>query len=209
MNSVAQVLIENEVIRTNFTDPFTFSSGIKSPIYCDCRELIAIPQARKTVTAAWIDYLRENEIEFDVVAGTATAGIPWAAFLAAEMDKPMLYVRSKPKGYGAGKMVGGKQMMDQRILVAEDLFSTGGSSIKSAEALRTELNATVTDILGIFSWDTPLIGKNTESSKLKAHAMASFGDVIGVLYEMKKINAAEKASLERFKADPQNWYRAE
>ncbi len=108
MKNIAQLLVEQNVVQTNFENPFTWTSGIKSPIYCDCRELISLPEARDGIIQAFLDLMEAQNLKCDYIAGPATAGIPWAAFIADRLKIPMLYVRSKPKGHGAGKMVEGK-----------------------------------------------------------------------------------------------------
>ncbi len=222
MKSIAQLLVRHEAVKVKFQNPFTWVSGIRSPIYCDCRELISIPEAREVIVEAFCKQIahggnppvpQSGTTPFakggrmpDVIAGTATAGIPWAAFVAQKLNLPMLYVRAEAKGHGAGKMVEGKVSKKQNILVVEDALSTAGSSVKTAEALRTELEATVTDILAIFSWDTPQAGVNAKAAKLNLHPLTKFDEIAECLMEMKKITAEEKKSLERFHKDPQNWY---
>ncbi len=205
MKSIAQLLVQHDIVKTNFTEPFVWTSGIKSPIYCDCRELISIPDAREVVINAWFELIEAKGLSYDIMAGTATAGIPWAAFMADRVKKPMLYVRSKPKGHGAGKMVEGGGEMNKNILIIEDAFSTAGSSIKSAEALRNELKATVTDILGIFSWDTPLARDNAAQAQVTLHPLTVFSEIIEALHEAGKIDGTQQASLERFRSSPADW----
>lgn len=207
MKTIAHTLVQNNIVKTNFTDPFTWTSGIKSPIYCDCRELIALPEARETVTNAMIEQIKTLETQPDIIAGTATAGIPWAAFVADKMNLPMLYVRSKPKGHGAGKMVEGRGETGKNIVIVEDAFSTGGSSIKSAEALRNELNANVTDIMGIFTWSTPLADTNANSANVQLHPLTNFEEITEALLEAGTISEAEKESLEAFHNDPAGWWK--
>ncbi|HEY5714543.1 MAG TPA: orotate phosphoribosyltransferase [Candidatus Gracilibacteria bacterium] len=209
MKSIADVLVGHDIVRTSFRQPFQWTSGILSPIYCDARELISIPEARDAVVEAFLDYIEDHHLESDIISGTATAGIPWASFVAQSLDKPMLYVRSKPKGHGAGKMVEGRGEHHQKILVVEDAISTAGSSIKSAEALRKELEATVTDILAIFSWSTPLAEENAKKAGIKLHPLTNYHEIVTALEAAGKINSAERESLERFKADPMGWATSE
>jgi len=204
MKNIAQLLVEQNVVQTNFKDPFTWTSGIKSPIYCDCRELISIPTARDTIVEGFLEQLKD--LDCDYIVGPATAGIPWAAFIADRLNIPMLYVRSKPKGHGAGKMVEGKVTNpNAKMVVVEDAFSTGGSSIKSAEALRNESAAVVTHILGIFSWSTPQSVTNAEAANVTLAPLTEFTEIAEALLEAGKITADEKASLERFHENPAEW----
>lgn len=208
MKNIAQILVEQNVVQTNFENPFTWTSGIKSPIYCDCRELISIPEARDAIIQAFLDLMETENLKCDYIAGPATAGIPWAAFIADRLKIPMLYVRSKPKGHGAGKMVEGKvSTKNPNIVVVEDAFSTGGSSIKSAEALRAEVGATVTHIMGIFSWSTPQSVTNAQAADITLAPLTEFNEIVEALLEAGKITEAEKESLERFHENPTNWRR--
>lgn len=204
MKNIAQLLVEQNVVQINFENPFTWTSGIKSPIYCDCRELISIPEARDQIVEAFLEQIKT--LECDYIVGPATAGIPWAAFIADRLNIPMLYVRSKPKGYGAGKMVEGKVQHDKpKMVVVEDAFSTGGSSIKSAEALRNEVDAEVTHILGIFSWSTPQSVTNAEAAQVTLAPLTEFHEIVEALMNVGKIDEAQKASLERFHDSPAEW----
>ena len=207
MKDIARVLVEYGVVRTNFETPFVWTSGIKSPIYCDCRELTGLVEAREAIVTSFLETISQNNLPADVIAGTATAGISWAAFVAQRLEKPMLYVRPKPKGYGAGKQVEGRTTIkNPRVLVVEDAFSTGGSSIRSAKALEKELNAEVTHILGIFSWDTPAFFENRKKSGLNMMAFTNFDEIIEALYESGKITEIEKEHLIKFHAHPEDWW---
>ncbi len=208
MNSIAQLLVKHEIVKINFQNPFTWVSGIKSPIYCDCRELMSLPEARNIIINQLCQQITEQKMCSDVIAGTATAGIPWASFVAQKLDLPLLYVRSKPKDHGAGKMVEGRCEKGKNILVVEDALSTAGSSIVSANALREELSATVTNILAIFSWDTPQAKENATKDNVNLHYLTKFSEIAEALLEMEKITSEEKASLERFHEDPKNWYQS-
>jgi orotate phosphoribosyltransferase len=208
MKTIAQLLVEHNVVRTNFTDPFTWTSGLRSPIYCDCRELISLTEARETVIQAFVELIKTNNFPDDIIAGTATAGIPWSAFVADRLNKPMLYVRGKPKGHGAGKMVEGRGERGKHILVVEDAVSTGGSSIVSAEALRRELDATVQHILGIFSWSTPASFENAKKANIEFHVLTEFHEITEALLAAGKISEDEKKELERFHDSPADWWQA-
>lgn len=205
MKTIADILVQNTIVKTNFKDPFVWTSGIHSPIYCDCRELIGIPDARTIVTQSFIQKI-EQLGGCDIVAGTATAGIPWSSFVAAELDMPMLYVRSKAKAHGAGKMVEGRGAKEKHIIVVEDAFSTAGSSIVSANALRHELNARVEHILGIFSWDTPQATTNAHTANVTLHPLTTFDEIAESLRENDSISSEEYAQLLDFHKDPNGWW---
>lgn len=205
MKHIASLLVENEIVKTNFNDPFRWVSGILSPIYADCRELISLPEVRKEIIAGFEQLIQEKNLVPQVVAGTATAGIPWASFVAEKLDVPMLYVRAKAKDHGAGKMVEGRGETGQRILVVEDAVSTGGSSIVTVNALRSELEATVEHILAIFSWQTPQSEQNAAQAGVQFHTLTQFDEIAEALEESGKITAEEKADLIRFHDNPKEW----
>lgn len=208
MKEIAEILVKNNIIQTNFVTPFTWTSGIKSPIYCDCRELISVPEARTIIIESFIEEIKKSipDQSLIYIAGTATAGIPWAAFVAEEMNQPMLYVRSKPKGHGAGKMVEGRAQDDQVMIVVEDAFSTAGSSIKSVEALRNEYNAHIDHVFGIFSWDTPAAVENATKGKVRLHPLTNFSEIVDSLHKHGRISDSEKESLISFHQDPAEWH---
>ncbi len=206
MKSIANILVKHDIVRTNFTKPFVWASGIHSPIYCDCRELMSLTEARKEIIEGFMELIKNENLPADAIAGTATAGIPWAAFVADRLEKPMLYVRAKPKDHGVGKMVEGRGEQDKNILVVEDAISTGGSSITSAIALRNELNATVNHILGIFTWSTPKVAENEVEHNVKFHSLTEFSEIAEALESAGKITADERASLERFHDNPREWW---
>ncbi len=199
MKKIAELLVKNEAVKVNFEDRFKWTSGILSPIYCDCRELISLPEVRQTITQEFLNLIKEQGLSHDIISGTATAGIPWASFVADQLNDPMIYVRSKPKGHGAGKMVEGRAEMGKNILVVEDAISTGGSSIKSAEALRDECEATVENILAIFTWATPLATLNAEKAGVKMWPLTNFEEIVDTLFELNKITEAQKQELIEFK----------
>lgn len=209
MKNIAEILVQTEAVKTNFTNPFVWTSGIHSPIYCDCRELIGNPEARKIIIESFVQKIRSENIKADVIAGTATAGIPWAAFVAQELNKPMLYVRGKPKEHGASKMVEGKTKKGQHILVIEDAFSTAGSSLVSAQALRDELQANVTDLFGIFSWETEKATQNAKKGNVHLHPLTGFQEITETLFETKKINKKQKEALEQFHKNPSEWWNTQ
>lgn len=212
MKNIADLLVQNDIVKFSFDQPFLWTSGIKSPIYCDCRELISLPVLRQTVVDAFITQIEKifasssNSLEtVDFFAGTATAGIPWASFVAQKLDKSMLYVRSKPKGHGAGKMVEGRGAKNSVGVVVEDAISTAGSSVKSVEALRRELAADVQHIFAIFSWDTDLSHTTAAAAQVQLHPLTTFAEIIAAAYAVGKITADQKSSLESFRSDPAGW----
>ena len=155
----AKILFDLKAVKINVKEPFTFSSGIKSPIYCDNRVILGYPEAREQIVQGFLDIIDTENT--DVIAGVATAGISWAAFIAEKLGKPMAYVRSKPKGHGVGRQIEGAETAGKRVAVIEDLISTGGSSINAAEVLRNS-GADSVEVKAIFSYNFKSAFENFE-----------------------------------------------
>ena len=207
MKNIAELLVTSHAVKTNFKEPFVWTSGIHSPVYCDCRELISIPDARDKIINEFLKLIERESLPTEIISGTATAGIPWAAFVADRLKVPMIYVRAKTKEHGVGKMVEGRGERGQKILVIEDALSTAGSSIQSAQTLKNELDAKVEHILPIFSWDTPAARENAKKAKLTLHALTNFHEIADALLETGKISSDEREELERFHTNPPGWWK--
>ncbi len=203
---MADILVQTGVVKINFTDPFLWTSGIKSPIYCDCRELISLPTAREHINEALVDIFHQKKLEPDAVAGTATAGIPWAAFVAQKIKIPLLYVRSKPKSHGAGKLVEGRLAKKKNIIVVEDALSTAESSLQSVKALRNELDANVSHVFALFSWDTAVAKVAAKKLDITLYPLTIFSEIVTALAVHEKITPDQKLELERFHQNPATWW---
>ncbi len=147
---VAKRLLQIKAIKLSPQNPFTWASGLKSPIYCDNRILLSYPAIRSFIVQAMVEKAAEFD-DYDVIAGVATAGIPHGALLAHALDKPFVYVRSKAKAHGRQNLIEGELKKQQRVLVVEDLISTGGSCIKAVDAIR-EQDCPVVGVLAIFTY---------------------------------------------------------
>jgi orotidine-5'-phosphate decarboxylase len=185
--------------------PFTRTSGIKSPVYCDNRKLISHPTERQIIVDAFVEMLDERELEPDFIGGTATAAIPWAAFLAYELDIPMIYIRPEKKEHGGGKQVEGDLPPGKRVLIVEDLISTGGSSVNAARAVQAECQGVVTDIFAIVTWELEEAKKQFTDAGLKLSTLTNFSNVIGLALERKVISQKEWEKILEFKKSPRNW----
>lgn len=205
--AVATALLKTEAVRLNVKTPFTFVSGIKSPIYCDNRKMIGFPEARRVVVEEFVKKIREIESAgkiFDVIAGTATAGIPWAAFIAWEMDRPMSYIRSEKKAHGAGRQIEGADLDGKTVLVIEDLISTGGSSIKAAEAAR-EAGATEVELISIFSYGFEKAINNFEKAEIKWSSLSGFETLLEVAKDMEYISEDERELAASWNKAPEKY----
>ncbi len=204
--SIATMLLDLKAVTLSVDPPFTWSSGIKSPIYCDNRLLISFPEARKKVIEGFKQIIAEKNIVFDVVGGTATAAIPWGAFLAYELDKPMVYIRPEPKGHGTGKQVEGTMQQGARVLIIEDLVSTGGSSLTSAAACAREYNAVITDVLAIFSYEMQEAENAFTEKNIRLTTLSSFSKLLCTAETKGYINEKEKSTALSWSKDPRGWF---
>ena len=188
------------------TSPFTWSSGLKSPIYCDNRLIVSYPEVRKFISKNLIQLLKKEFPEAEVIAGTATAGIPHASWVSAVLEIPMVYVRSSPKKHGRGNMIEGIIKEGQKVVIVEDLISTGGSSITCAEALR-EAGADVIGVAAIFSYDLPIAEKNFREKSLRYATLSNYPALIETAMEKAIITDQQRQALTEWNKDPENWGR--
>lgn len=200
--AVASVLLETEAVRLNVASPFTFVSGIKSPIYCDNRKVIGYPEGRTTVVEGFIEALEGKE--YDVLAGTATAGIPWAAFVADRLNVPMSYIRSAAKAHGAGNQIEGADLAGKNVIVVEDLISTGGSSIKAVEAALAA-GAKSVEVIAIFSYQFEKAHTAFENANCKWTTLSDFSNLIELATEKNYLKAEEAETALKWNKAPAQW----
>lgn len=202
---IAELLIDIGAVKLSVDPPFTWTSGIKSPIYCDNRMIYSHPEARNFVVDALVGRVNALHIDPDVIAGTATAAIGWAALVAQKMELPFVYVRSKPKEHGTQKRIEGDLKPGKDVVLIEDLLSTGGSAISSVEALREEGGATVADVVAIFSYEMLSSAEKAQESQVKLHPLSGFTTLLEVALEQGRLTAEEVADVARFAGDPEHW----
>jgi orotate phosphoribosyltransferase len=200
---IASILFEKGAIAFRLRQPFRFASGILSPIYVDNRYLISLPKERKLVINTLVEKIKKTG-KFDVIAGTATAGIPHAAWVSEKLNLPMVYVRSKPKEHGKGNQVEGILRRGQKVLVIEDLVSTGGSSIEVVKALR-KLGAKADHVFAIYSHNLPESAKNFKSAKVNLHYLASLSDVADIARKKGFLQPGDIPKILDWAKDPKNW----
>lgn len=203
----ARLLLRSGVVLLRPAAPFRFASGLLSPIYCDNRLLISFPRQRRQVTCWFARLIREEGIPAEVIAGTATAGIPHAAWLADELRLPMVYVRSQPKGHGKEQLVEGGTPAGRRVVVVEDLITTGGSSLNTVGALR-QAGATVEHVLAIFSYAFPKAAEAFLQAQVHLHALTTLPVLLDVAVAEGTISRAERDAVADWAADPEGWSRA-
>lgn len=202
---IAANLLDRGAVRVSVDPPFTWASGIKSPIYCDNRLMIAFPEARKVVVEEFKRVMKEKDLKPDVIGGTATAAIPWAAFLAYEMNLPMIYIRPEKKDHGAGKQIEGHLDPHQTVLIVEDLVSTGGSSVKAVSAVRNEGQCTVNDVFSIVTYEMEKAKERFEEAGVNLTTLTGFSDIISLAAERADIPQDQIEKVMEFKNDPPSW----
>ncbi len=202
---IAELLINIGAVKLSVDPPFTWTSGIKSPIYCDNRMLYGHPEARNFVVDALVQRVKVLHIAPDVIAGTATAAIGWAALVADRMQLPFVYVRSKPKEHGTQKRIEGDLAPEKHVVLIEDLLSTGGSAISSVEALRTEGKAVVTDVVAIFTYEMEAAWEKAQENNVELHPLSTFGHLLDVAAKQGRLTKEDVTTAALFAKDPPNW----
>ena len=176
-NEIAHAMLKVGAVELNPTDLFTWASGIKSPIYCDTRLTISDPVIRKQLAQGLASLIKDNFGECEVVAGTATAGIPHAAWVSDILEQPMVYVRSKAKEHGRGNQIEGKYAAGQKVVVVEDIVSTGGSSITAVEALRAA-GCEVLGVVCVYTYNLPKAEDAFNAAGVKYASLTNFDYLI-------------------------------
>jgi len=196
--NIAQSLLEIKAVTLSPEDPYTWSSGIKSPIYCDNRVTLAYPEIRENIYQGLIQLIKEHAQDVEIISGTATAGIPHAAFVADQLKLPMSYVRSKSKGHGKGNQIEGALSKGKKVVVIEDLISTGGSSINAVEALIED----GAEVLGVFAIFTYGINKAEEAFKeinVPFYTLSNYDELISVAEKEGYIENKDIKTLKAWK----------
>ncbi|MER2059283.1 MAG: orotate phosphoribosyltransferase [Niallia sp.] len=203
-HEIAEQLLDIKAVFLQPNDPFTWSSGLKSPIYCDNRLTLSYPKVRKNIATGLAGLIKEKFPETEVVAGTATAGIPHAAWVSDILDLPMVYIRSKAKAHGKGKQIEGKVEKGQKVVVVEDLISTGGSVINAVESLR-EVGCEVLGVVAIFTYELPKGNEMLGEAEITAYSLTDYTSLLNVAQEKGYIEEADLASLKAWKENPEKW----
>ncbi len=200
---VAEMLLQINAIKLSPQNPFTWASGIKSPIYCDNRIVLSHPEVRSFVADAFVD-AAESFAPFDVIAGVATAGVPHGAILAYKMNLPFIYVRDKSKSHGRQNQIEGELAPNSRVLVIEDLISTGKSSLAVIEPLKAA-GATIAGVLAIFSYQLPVAEKAFKDAGVEYRTLSDYSTLLDIAIQSNYITESEKELLSAWRKDPENW----
>jgi len=201
---VAEFLLQIKAVKLQPKDPFTWASGWKSPIYCDNRKVLSYPKVRTFIRQAFVDAIIEKYGTPDVIAGVATGGIALGALIAEQMNLPFIYVRSSTKAHGMQNQIEGYYEKGQQVIVIEDLISTGGSSLKAVDALRTA-DLKVKGLVAIFSYNFQKAIDNFTEANCDYTVLTDYDHLINQAINQSYISNENKESLTKWRENPENW----
>ncbi len=201
---VAKYLLQIEAVRLSPSKPFTWASGWKSPIYCDNRKALSYPEIRKFIAASMIAVIKDNFPSVEVIAGVATGAIAWGAIVADMMGLPFVYVRPAPKDHGLENQVEGVIHQGARIVVVEDLISTGKSSLEAVKALNKS-GAIVRGMVAVFSYNFPLARRAFEKSDVELHTLSNYDSLLDTAQETSYIPKEDVELLREWRLNPDKW----
>ena len=198
---VAKALFDVKAVKINVNEPFTFASRIKSPIYCDNRFVLGFSDERDVIVDGFVQAIDSDE---DVIVGVATAGIPWASFIADRMKKPLAYVRNKPKDHGAGKQIEGAEVKGKKVVVIEDLITTGKSSLIAVDVLQKEGVADM-EVKSIFTYGFDAAKENYDKFNCKFSSLSNFNVLINLLKNTDYLTKEEAEIALEWSKSPNTW----
>ena len=201
---VTKKLVQINTIKIQPSNPFTWASGWKAPIYCDNRKLLSYPEVRTFVRDQFVKLVKELYPETEVIAGVATGAIAHGMLVAQELGLPFIYVRSKPKDHGLENLIEGDLKVGQKVVVIEDLVSTGVSSLKTAEAI-TNFGGDVLGMLAIFTYNFPTARENFAKAGIPLTTLSRYQVLLDVALATGDIKESEVESLNKWREDPANW----
>lgn len=201
---VAKILLEIKAVALSPKKPYRYASGILSPIYCDNRLIISDVAKREKIVDYFMQAIKENRLEFDIVGGVATAGIPHAAWLAEKMKKPMIYIRSSAKEHGKNNLIEGRLESGQKALIVEDLISTGGSIVNAVCAVRGA-GGNVTHALAIMTYEMDRAKNNFAEAGCNAVTLSDFSTLIRVAAKLEYIPQDSIKDVLEWNKNPAEW----
>ncbi|MFC4873770.1 orotate phosphoribosyltransferase [Negadavirga shengliensis] len=201
---ISKKLLEINAIKLSPNQPFTWASGWKSPIYCDNRLSLSYPDVRKLVQENLVKAIQKHFLNIEAVAGVATAGIPQGVLIADKLNLPFLYVRSKPKGHGMENMIEGKVTEGQRVVVVEDLVSTGGSSLKAVNDLKNA-GFEVLGMVAIFTYGFDIALQNFKKENVKLICLSDYASLLPQALGDGYISDNDMATLAQWRENPAEW----
>ena len=198
------MLLQINTIKVQPSNPFTWASGWKAPIYCDNRKILSYPEARNFIRDQFVKVIREKYPQTEVIAGVATGAIAHGVLVADQMGLPFIYVRAEPKSHGLENLIEGDLKPGQKVVVVEDLVSTGTSSLKVAEAINN-FGGDVLGMVAIFSYNFPQARENFKKANLELTPLSRYQTLIELALEAGEITEEEVEKLMQWREDPANW----
>jgi orotate phosphoribosyltransferase len=206
--AVAEKLLQINAIKLSPQQPFTWASGWKSPIYCDNRRVLSFPFVRDFIKSEMCNVVFEQFSKADILAGVATAGIPWGAMVADQLKLPFIYVRPKPKEHGLGNQIEGFYEKGKKVLLIEDLISTGKSSLEVAEVLR-KAEVDVVGMVSIFTYGFDVATIAFKNAAIEYRSLTNYPTLIDLAVEKGIVTSEEQNTLLNWRRDPANWNQIE
>ncbi len=203
-SEISEILLEINAIKLSPQEPFTWASGWNSPIYCDNRKSLSFPDARTTIKENLAEVIKEKFKGVEAIAGVATAGIPQGALVADFLGLPFIYVRSKAKGHGLENMIEGKVVPGQKVVVIEDLISTGGSSLQAIKALKNS-DISVLGLVAIFTYEFPQADENFNNENVTFFTLSNYSTLIDVALNKNLIQPSDVKMLKEWRESPETW----
>lgn len=204
LKAVAEKLLQVKAVQLNPEAPFTWASGWKSPIYCDNRKILSFPYTRDFIKSELCNAVFENFPDADLIAGVATAGIAWGAMVADQLKLPYVYVRPKPKEHGLGNQIEGSVEQGQKVVIIEDLVSTGKSSFQVVEVLRKK-QLEISGLVSIFSYGFPDAENLFQENEIPFHSLTNYASLIALASEKGLITDNQQEILLKWREDPASW----
>ena len=201
---VTKQLLQINTLKIQPSNPFTWASGWKSPIYCDNRKILSYPETRTFICEKFVEVIKEKYPEAEVIAGVATGAIAHGVLVAEELGLPFIYIRSKPKGHGLENLIEGDLKPGQKVVVIEDLVSTGISSLRAAEAV-DNFGGDVIGMVAIFTYNFPQAKENFKKANIELTTLSRYQILIDLALKSGEISAEEVDSLMEWREDPANW----
>ncbi len=201
---IASQLLQIKAIKLQPANPFKWTSGWNSPIYCDNRKTLSYPEVRNYIRDAFAEIIKRKYPDLDVIAGVATGGIAHGALVADILDKPFIYVRTTPKGHGLENLIEGDMKPGQKVVIIEDLVSTGGSSLKAAQAIRN-LKGEVLGMLAIFSYGFQLAIDRFAEKEVELEALSDYKALLKVAVANGNVTADDLETLDAWRKNPAKW----
>ncbi|MBI2541405.1 orotate phosphoribosyltransferase [Candidatus Woesearchaeota archaeon] len=203
-DKIAETLLRLNAVIIRPENPFKFVSGMLSPIYTDHRLLMSYPKEREFIVKSLIKLLKKKNLQFDAIAATATAGIPWGAWISQKLSKPMIYVRGEIKDHGRENLVEGMMEQNKRYLVVEDMVSTGKSSVNTINAVR-EKGGIVEDCIAIFTYEFEKSKNNFAGQNVNLHTLTNFTSLAKSAVKKGHISKEQLAKIKEWNKNPEAW----